>query len=107
MLSYGNSWSATTERKPLGSPPPARQRGGEGLGVGAAAAIRISSPPTRLGAFAPHHPPHRSSKSDVSDLDQSMNGRTREHPGSVGGGYLLSLFVTQSSSRAAANAPAI
>jgi len=26
-------------------------------------------------------------------LDQSQNGRIREHPGSAGGGYLLSLFV--------------
>ena len=26
-------------------------------------------------------------------MDQSQNGRIREHPGSAGGGYLLSLFV--------------
>src|SRR5439155_10630670 len=70
----------------FGSPPPASEaRGGEGFGVGALSDLDVSTPhPARC--CAPRHPPHRSSKSDVSDLDQSIHGRTREHLGSAGGG---------------------
>ncbi len=48
----------------------------EGPGEGA--------PTPQAGSAPPHPTPLPTSKSDVSDFDQSSNARTREHPGSGG-----------------------
>src|SRR6266704_7175299 len=67
----------------LGSPPPLRGRSAQRSCAGRGVSLLVCnlSPSLTLPQ----------SKSDVSDLDRSSIGRTREHPSSVGGGNRPSL----------------
>src|SRR5438128_12636515 len=72
--------SHLTRSKPQSAPSPLV---GEGWGGGYLFDSADLIPPSRLARRA-REPTSPTSKSDVSDLDQSWNGRTREHPSSVG-----------------------
>src|SRR5260370_1683139 len=71
-------------QRPLQTPPPlwGRSTGRRPVGRGVFFRARTFLPPSLT---LPQ------SKSDVSDLDRSSIGRTREHPSSVGGGNRPSL----------------
>jgi hypothetical protein len=68
-----HTFGAGAESRPLGSPPPACQRGGEGLGVGGALESDLPGPP----------PGSVQAKSDVSDLADDHR-RNRQQPISGG-----------------------
>src|SRR5437016_14033539 len=61
-----------------GSPPPLRGRSAQRSCAGRGVSLLVWNLPPSLTL--------PQSKSDVSDLDQSSNRRTREHPSSAGGG---------------------
>src|SRR6266446_1647750 len=79
-------------QRPLQTPPPlwGRSTGRRPVGRGIFFRARSFQPPSLT---LPQ------SKSDVSDLDQSSIGRTREHPSSAGGGNRPSLPPAARASR--------